>query len=166
MYQTVHQEIPLMSTFHFAAERLLHAPADVVYHCLADYHAHHRAAADGGFLPPIFTRLEVLEGGVGGGTLMRFTTSVGGRSATRTQRVSEPEPGRVLLESGDGEGSVFTVQPEGSATRLRIETTLRAPGLEGLIMRWFGARVLGPLYADEMSRLEHYAQAHAAVAAA
>jgi hypothetical protein len=166
MYQTVQQEVKPMRQLHFAAERLLNAPADVIYHCLADYREHHRAAADGGFLPPTFTRLDVLQGGVGAGTVMRFTTSVGGRSVTRTQQVSEPEPGRVLVERGDGEGSVFTVQPEGNATRLRIETTLNAPGLEGLIMRWVGARVLGPLYADEMSRLEQYAQAHAAVAAA
>ncbi len=153
-----------MHQFHFSAERLLQAPADVVYHCLADYREHHRV--DGGFLPPAFTSLEVLEGGFGAGTVFRFTTSVGGRSATRTQRVSEPEPGRVLVESGDGEGSIFTIQAEGNATRLRIETTLNAPGFEGLLMRWFGARVMRPLYADEMSRLERYAQMHAAVAVA
>jgi hypothetical protein len=155
-----------MTAFHFATERLLDAPADVVYHCLADYRAHHRTTASGGFLPPAFTSLDVLEGGVGAGTLFRFTTRVGGRTATRTQRVSEPEPGRVLVESGDREGSVFTVQPDGNATRLRIETTLTAPGLEGLLMRWFGARLLRPLYADEMSRLEHYARSHAVAAAA
>jgi hypothetical protein len=153
-----------MRPFTFSAERLLQAPADVVYHCLADYREHHRV--DGGFLPPAFTSLEVLEGGVGAGTLMRFTTKVGGRSVTRTQRVSEPEPGRVLVESGNGECSVFTVQPEGSATRLRIDTTLNASGVEGLFMHWFGTRVMAPLYADEMSRLEKYAQAHAAVAVA
>jgi hypothetical protein len=153
-----------MKKFHFAAEGLLQAPADVVYHCLSDYREHHRV--DGGFLPPAFTSLEVLEGGVGAGTVFRFTTSVGGRSVTRTQRVSEPDPGHVLVESGDGEGSTFTVEPEGNATRLRIETTLNAPGVEGLLMRWFGARVMRPLYADEMARLEKYAQAHAAVAVA
>lgn len=155
-----------MKTFKFAAERLLHAPADVVYHCLADYREHHRTLETGGFLPPAFTRLDVLQGGVGAGTVIRFTATVGGRSVTRTQQVSEPEPGRVLVESGDGEGSVFTIQPEGSATRLRIETTLNAPGFEGLLMRWFGARLMEPLYAEEMSRLEQYAQAHAAVVAA
>jgi hypothetical protein len=170
MYRLVHRPVgirgqPLMHHFHFSAERLIQAPVDVVYHCLADYREHHRV--DGGFLPPTFTSLDVLEGGFGAGTLIRFTTSVGGRSTTRTQRVSEPEPGRVLVESGDGEGSTFTLAPQGDdATRLRIETTLNAPGLEGVFIRLFGARVLKPLYADEMARLESYAQAHAAVAAA
>ncbi|HEY2594722.1 MAG TPA: SRPBCC family protein [Chloroflexota bacterium] len=147
-----------MKQFHFAAERLLNAPPDVVYHCLADYREHHRV--DGGFLPPAFTRLDVLQGGVGAGTVIRFTTSVGGRRTTRTQQVTEPEPGRVLVENGDGEGSVFTVQPEGNATRLRIETTLNAPGLEGLVLRCFGASMLRPLYSDEMTRLEECAQVH------
>jgi hypothetical protein len=153
-----------MRQFHFSAERVLNAPPEVVHHCLADYREHHRV--DGGFLPPAFTRLDVLQGGVGAGTVIRFTISLGGRSVTRTQHVSEPEPGRVLVESGDGEGSTFTVQPEGNATRLRIDTTLNAPGLEGLVMRMLGARIMRPLYADEMSRLESYAQAHAPVAVA
>ncbi|MBV9599537.1 MAG: SRPBCC family protein [Chloroflexi bacterium] len=153
-----------MRQFHFSAERLIQAPVEVVYHCLADYREHHRV--DGGFLPPAFTRLDVLEGGVGAGTVIRFTAQVGGRSVTRTQQVSEPEPGRVLKESGGGEGSTFTLDRVGDATRLRIDTTLNAPGVEGLLMRWFGARLMQPLYADEMSRLEKYAQAHAAVSVA
>jgi hypothetical protein len=151
-----------MHQFHFSAEGLIQAPAEVVYHCLADYREHHRV--DGGFLPPAYTSLEVLHGGVGAGTVFRFTTVVAGRSATRTQQVSEPEPGHILVESGDGEGSTFTVEPENGATRLRIDTTLNAPGVEGLLMRWFGARFMRPLYADEMSRLEKYAQVHARVA--
>ena len=31
-----------MRPFRFSAERLLDAPAAVIYHCLADYRAHHR----------------------------------------------------------------------------------------------------------------------------
>ena len=149
-----------MAPFHFAAERLLDAPADAVYHCLRDYATHHRHQPDG-FLPPAFTRLEVLRGGVGAGTLIRFTTRLGGRSVTRTQEVSEPEPGRVLIEAGDGEGSTFTVEPRGDRSLLRIETTLRPTGLDGLLMPLLGPRILGPLYADEMRRLEAYARAHA-----
>ena len=150
-----------MSEFHFSAEALLKAPPEVVYHCLADYREHHRV--DGGFLPPAFTRLDVLEGGVGAGTVIRFTTHLGGRSMTRTQHVSEPQPGRVLVERGNGEGSTFSVEPEGGATRLRIDTTLQAPGLEGVFLRWFGARLLRPVYAEELARLERCAQSHTGV---
>lgn len=151
--------------FHFAAERLLDAPADIVYHCIRDYVRHHRHQPEG-FLPPAFTNLEVLRGGVGAGTLMRFTTRVGGRSVTRTQEVTEPEPGRALVEWGDGEGSTFTLEPRGNRTLLRIETTLRTGGIEALVMRLVGARVLGPIYEQEMRNLEAYARAHEAAPAA
>jgi hypothetical protein len=92
--------------------------------------------------------------------VIRFTTAVGGRSETRTQEVSEPEPGRVLVESGGGEGSTFTVEPRGERTYIRIDTVLQTRGLNGLIMRLLGSRILAPLYADELARLERYAQAH------
>lgn len=149
-----------MAEFHFAAERILDAPADVLYHCLRDYQRHHRHGP-AGFLPPAFTRLDVLRGGLGAGTTIRFTTSLGGRSVTRTQEVSEPEPGRVLLESGNGESSTFTVEPRATGTLVRIETVLQPTGLEGMVMRLLGARLLAPLYADELQRLERYAQTHA-----
>ena len=146
-----------MRTITVVAERLMHAPAPVVYHCLADYQAHHRA---GEFLPPAFTELQVLRGGVGAGTVIRFTTTMAGRSVTRTQEVSEPEPGRVLVERGDGEGSTFTVEPRGERALVRIESVVRASGLEGLVLAIFGQRLLRPLLADELARLERYAQAH------
>ena len=50
---------------NFSAERVIDAPADVVYRCLADYTHRHRPGA---FLPPAFSNQEVLSGGVGDGT--------------------------------------------------------------------------------------------------
>ena len=149
-----------MSVTHVAAEALLDAPADVVYHCLADYREHHRV---GGFLPPTFTRLDVLEGGLGAGTTIRFTSTAGGRARTATQRVSEPEPGRLLMEEGDGIRTTFRVQPSGSGCRVRIGSDFEAGGLQGLLMRLFAARMLRPIYADELARLERYAQKHGPV---
>jgi hypothetical protein len=150
-----------MPKFHFSYERVLNAPAATIYHCLADYDHHHRAADSGGFLPPTFTVLDVLQGGVGAGTVIRFTTKFGGRSATRTQTVFEPEPGHVLVENGGSEGTIFTVEARGDRTLVRFDTTLQLSGLEAMVMPLLGSRILGPLYADEMSRLEAYAQAHA-----
>jgi len=144
-------------SFQVSVERLVDAPAEVVYHCLADYREHHRA---GEFLPPVFTDLQVLRGGVGAGTVIQFTTRMAGRTVTRTQEVTEPEPGRVLVESGSGEGSTFTVEPRGDRALVRIESVVRAGGLEGLLLPWFGQRLLRPVLADELERLERYAQAH------
>jgi len=112
-----------MGSCALSAERLVEAPAEVVDHCLADYREHHRA---GEFLPPDFTDLQVLRGGVGAGTVIRFTTRLWGRTVTRTQEVSEPEPGRVLVERGAGEGSTVTVEPRGDRARVCIESVVES----------------------------------------
>jgi hypothetical protein len=141
------------------AERSIGAPAERVYGYLADYRQHHPR-----FLPPAFSDFEVEEGGVGAGTIIRFQLTVGGRTRRYRQRVAEPEPGRVLTES-DLEGSgmtTFTVTPEGDQCRLRIETTWQpAGGLAGWIERWLAPRLLLPLYADELERLDRYAREQA-----
>jgi len=147
-----------MRPFRFALARVIDAPADVVYHCLADYRVHHRP---GGFLPPAFTDLHVVHGGFGAGTVFRFTVSAGGRTRTRTQTVEEPEPGHVLVEHGGGEASTFTVEPQGGQALVRIETELVAHGLERLLLPLLAPFVLRPLYTDELDRLERYAQAQA-----
>ena len=41
-----------MTRFTFSAERVIDAPADVVYRCIADYRS---TTARKGFLPPAFT---------------------------------------------------------------------------------------------------------------
>jgi len=107
----------------------------------------------------------VLRGGVGVGTLIQFSVRIAGRVSTRTQEVSEPEPGRVLVEWGDGEGSTFTVEPRGERAFVRIETTVQAGGLEGLLLPLIAPRLLRPILADELERLERYAQAHLAAGA-
>jgi len=148
-----------MTQTRFSAERLIDAPADVVYHCIADYREHHRP---GGFLPPAFSSFQVERGGVGAGTVISFTMTMAGRSQRTTSEVSEPEPGRVLVETGPDARTTFTVESEGTRARVRFDTVIEASGLNGLLLRLFAPRLLGPLYRDELDRLERYAQAHAA----
>ena len=143
---------------YFSAERLIDAPADVVYRCLADYTRHHRPA---GFLPPAFSHQEILSGGVGDGTVIRLSVTLGGRTRTMTSRISEAEPGRVLVEDGDNVRTTFTVQPEADRSRVRFDTVLEAGGLEGLMNKFFAARLLRPVYTDELERLQRYAQSEA-----
>src|SRR4030095_2038667 len=144
---------------HIAEERLIDAPPDVVYHCISDYQHHHRP---GGFLPTAFSDFEIERGGVGAGTVMSFTATLAGRSRRMTHEVWEPEPGRRLIEGSSRERTTFTVEPDGPGCRGRIETVMLSDGLDGLLTRLLGPRLMRPLFADELERLERHAQAHAA----
>jgi hypothetical protein len=73
--------------------------------------------------------------------------------------ISEPEPGRVLVET-DADGysvTTFTVEPQDGATRLTIETEFNTrSGLAGRIERFFTSAVLRRIYADELSLITDY----------
>lgn len=128
-----------------------------VYRCIADYRAHHPQ-----FLPPAFSNFRVERGGVGAGTEIRFQLKAGGRTLQYHGYVTEPEPGRVLAETyADGGVTTFTVTPEGSGSRVAIETTAEAKGIQGLFARWLAPRLLRPLFTDELARLDQYTQAQA-----
>ncbi len=145
-----------MADLHAAAERRIDAPAEHVYRLLVDYRAHHPR-----FLPPAFSDFRVEQGGVGAGTIHRFRLTVGGRRRTYRMRVEEPEPGRVLTESDQLSSAVttFTVTPDGSGCRVRIETRWQGTGgVGGVFERLFAPRVLRRLYGDELQRLDRYAR--------
>lgn len=80
-----------MSQLRVVAERVVGAPADLVYRLIADFDHHHPR-----FLPPAFAQFRVEEGGVGAGTVHSFRLTIGGRARTFRMRVEEPDPGRVL----------------------------------------------------------------------
>ena len=61
------------------------APAELTYRLIADDEHHRR------FLPDGFSDFEVLEGGVGAGTLHRFKLTAGKRVREYVMRVDEPE---------------------------------------------------------------------------
>jgi hypothetical protein len=144
-----------MAAIRVVAEGNVGAPAERVYGILADYRQHHPR-----ILPPAFSDFRVDEGGVGAGTVIRFRLKAGGRTEDYRAVVSEPEPGRVLREDYPERSSAttFTVTPAGDACRVRIETTGQRAGLRGVIERLLAPRVLAPLYADELARLDRYAR--------
>jgi hypothetical protein len=147
----------------FSAARVVDAPAEVVYHLIADYREHHRDEP-AGFLSPAFSGLVVERGGVGDGTVVRFTSKLGGRRQTVTASITEPEPGRVLVESSPGVVTTFIVEPaSGQRALVRFDTVLEAGGLTGLLMRLLAPGMLRPVYADEMERLERHAKQHPAL---
>lgn len=139
-----------------SASRELSAPPARVFAVIADYRTAHPA-----ILPrQYFTKLDVLEGGSGAGTRLRGEMRVYGRVVTFEHTVSEPEPGRVLLEK-DVAGTTetrFTVDALASGSRLTIETRFRTEreGLLGKLERWMTAGFLRKVYVEELELIERY----------
>lgn len=138
-----------------SAERNIDAPAGRVYAYIRDFREHHPR-----FLPAEFSDLEIESGGVGAGTVHRFTMTLGGRSSRYRVRVGEPEPGRVLIESDPSRCmlTTFTVDrtPDGGS-RVRIETRWYAKGAQGLAERLIAPRMLRRVYGEELRLLDRYA---------
>lgn len=139
-----------------AVERRIEAPASRVYAYVADFRQHHP-----NFLPPAFSDLVVEEGGIGAGTVHRFSLTLGGRTSSARVVVDEPEPGRVLTETETERGMVttFTVEPEPRGmSRVQIHSTWETPGIRGLVERLLATAMLRRLYADELNLLNGYAR--------
>jgi hypothetical protein len=146
-----------MTDISVSTESTVAAPAERVYRILADYERHHPH-----ILPPAIHDLVVEEGGVGEGTVIRFQTTLGGRTQRYRARIGEPEPGKTLQEDDLERDLVttFTVTPEGSESRVRIESMWSTPGLRGIVERLLAPRMLRAVYAEELLRLNRYAAEH------
>jgi hypothetical protein len=129
------------------------APAHEVYAIFADYRQGHPA-----ILPrPPFVSLAVEEGGTGAGTTIRVAMRLLGRTRSFRAHVTEPEPGRVLLETNDtGYVTSFRVEPDGdgrgSEVTISTEQTRRS-GQTARLERWFMGRILRPVFERELELL-------------
>jgi uncharacterized protein YndB with AHSA1/START domain len=147
-----------MATITVEQEGSVGAPAELTYRLIADDEHHQR------FLPDGFSDFEVLEGGVGAGTLHRFKLTAGKRVREYVMRVDEPEPGRVITETDRASSLVtsFTVEPDGDGCRVLIRTQWDgAGGIGGFFERTFAPKVMRRMYADELARLDRYAREQA-----
>jgi hypothetical protein len=135
------------------ATAVIDAPAPAAYAVIADYRDGHPR-----ILPrPPFVSLDVEEGGVGAGTVIRFRMRVLGTTREMRAAVTEPEPGRVLVES-DAAGDVvttFTVDPvEGGKAHVTISTDMKVTGWPfGWLQRRLLTRLLRPVYIREIEQL-------------
>jgi len=125
-----------------------------VYDAIANYHTTHPR-----IVPKQFSDLTVVKGGVGAGTEITFNVTVLGQKTKFRAVVSEPEPGRVLVErnlEGNDGITTFIVEPAGnneSNVTIRTEAKTR-PGIAGRFEAWISARILPPMYREELRRLE------------
>lgn len=155
-----------MAHVEIVESALVQAPAARAYALIADYRDGHRRIVP----PRAFKWLRVDSGGTGAGTAIAFEMRVLGTSNVARAMVSEPQPGRLLVET-DVEGRVittFTVDPRGpGACHVTIATTLKPRvGIAGWIEAFVSRRILPPLYREELQRLAEHAegrQVHAPV---
>jgi hypothetical protein len=140
-----------------AATGLVHASPELTFACLADYRHHHRPLPEG-FLPPAFTALDVEQGGVGSGTRIRMTMRLAGSTRTLVADVSESRPGRQLVETSDLVVTTFTVDPAPEGARVTIDSAFQLGGVANVLMGPLLPRLLAPIYADELRRLDAHAQ--------
>jgi hypothetical protein len=136
------------------AAALIDAPPRAVYALLADYRNGHPR-----ILPrPPFEGLEVERGGTGAGTRIRVPTRNMGIARVLVMDVTEPEPGRVLMETEPATGMVttFTVDPAegGMHSQVTIATEWKPRGLGGLLERLFAPAMLRGVYAHELRNLQ------------
>jgi hypothetical protein len=151
------REMP-MSNIHAEASAVIEAPSAQIYAILADYHQAHPA-----ILPkPYFAEIHVEEGGRGAGTIFRLRMNVLGREQLFREVVTEPEPGRLLVETDlyTGQASSFRLEPldGGQRTRVTIATDFKAsPGLAGVMERLLNPPITRRIFQQELRNLAEYA---------
>ncbi len=97
-------------------------------------------------------------GGVGAGTRFELKTRFLGRQRVYHGIVSEPQPGRVLVEEYQGTDIVmsFIVEPrdesEGSHVTIVTDSQVHG-GVLGRIEAWISDAILRPVYIKELSNL-------------
>src|SRR5579864_5793069 len=134
-----------------SASATIPARRERVYSLIANYKDGHPR-----ILPRQFTSLVVEQGGVGAGTIIRFQMRVFGKKKTFRAAITEPEPGRVLVETDlDTNGAVttFTVNPGPVQVTADVTIATELPvraGILGVIERALSTRFLRPIYAREL----------------
>jgi hypothetical protein len=146
-----------MTTNHhhlISASATLAAPPERIYGIIADYHDGHPS-----ILPPQFTSMAVERGGVGEGTIIAFTMRLLGRTQRFRAAITEPEPGRILMETDlDTTGAVttFIVDPGPAAGQSQVTITTNLivrGGVLGRIERVLSRKLLRPIYVRELELL-------------
>jgi hypothetical protein len=143
---------------HVSHAAPVRAAASIVYSLIADYHAGHPRIVP----PKHFKNLKVVKGGHAAGTEITFDMAAFGQVTAMHGVITEPEPGRVLVESYPATGVVttFRVEPSGDAACVVTISTDFPPkgGLAGFVERLLSPSFLRKLYAEEIGRIDRVAR--------
>jgi hypothetical protein len=148
----------MATKYTVSASSRIDAPPDRIYAIIADYHTGHPS-----ILPKPFQNLVIEKGGVGAGTIIRFEVHAYGTVTKCRAIVTEPQPGRVLVETNvepTESPTTFTLVPGADGgTDVTILTEAQSrDGIAGAIERWMSKRFLKKLYQDELELLAQRAR--------
>jgi hypothetical protein len=141
-----------------SASAIIPARRERVYSLLANYKDGHPR-----ILPRQFTSVAVEEGGMGAGTVIRVQMSFLGKKQTYRAAITEPEPGRVLVETNLEANSwvtTFTVDPSSAPADSNVTISTELPvraGLPGKMERMLSTLLLRPIYVNELANLARVA---------
>ena len=140
------------------ATAVIPARRERVYSLISNYKDGHPR-----ILPKQFSGLAVEKGGVGAGTVIRFQMSLFGKKQTFRAAITEPEPGRVLVETDlDTNGAVttFSVNPGGAPADSHVTISTELPvrsGFLGKVERAITTMLLRPIYVKELQNIARVA---------
>lgn len=145
----------LMPDIRVSHSRTIPAPAAVLYDLIADYRTGHPRILPAEY----FDSLEVLSGGHGAGTRIRFAMKAFGRVNVETAEITEPVPGRELRETlASGIVTTFSVEPRGPhEATVSIATAYAKAGLRGWLEKILATRYLRAVYVAELAQLARVA---------
>lgn len=139
------------------ASKVIRASSDDIYKIIADYcHGHPH------ILPPkYFLSLDVEEGGFGEGTIVRFQMRLLGQTRSFRSLITEPQPGRILLETDliSGAATRFSVFPASSQGLAEVAISTGLKGL-GLVAGFVAKNMLQKVYREELDLLARLAENH------
>ena len=143
-------------TYTIAVSAVITAQPSACYEALADFRVAHPKIVP----PQYFGPLKVVAGGSGAGTRTTCSLRIMGQTHPFTSEITEPVPGRVMVETIVESGAVttFTVVGDGVASaRVTIETRMpRGAGVMGALERMITRRVFPRIYTEELGRLASY----------
>ena len=141
-----------------SASAVIPARRERVYSLIANYRDGHPR-----ILPKQFSGLVVEQGGIGAGTMIRFQMSILGGTKNFRATITEPEPGRVLVESYlEPRGTVTTfivdngTAPADSRVTISTEMPVRT-GVLGFVERKLSTALLQSIYRKELEILARVA---------
>jgi hypothetical protein len=147
----------VMKDIRAETSAVIDASPEQVYRILRDYEVAHPA-----ILPTeYFKDFAVESGGQGEGTVFRLRMQVYGRDFPYYMKVSEPVPGRELLETdlNTGNHSRFVIEPLEGGRKSKVTIiahTRPSKGIAGQLERLMSPRIMRKIFDTELGILNQY----------